>query len=79
MLIYRIAKLLHSTVLLLIKISIKGFLKKLIPIYVDNNRAIALALNPKFYTITKYITIRFYRLYKEVATRLVYFIKILIA
>jgi hypothetical protein len=36
-----------------------------IPIYADNNRAIALALNPEFHVVIKHITIRFHRLREE--------------
>ena len=49
---------------------------KLIPIYADNNGAIALTLNPKFHMNIKYIAIWFYRLREEVANGLVKFIKI---
>jgi hypothetical protein len=41
---------------------VKDLFLKPIPIYADNNGAIALASNPKFYAATKHIAIRFYKL-----------------
>ncbi|KAJ5462265.1 hypothetical protein N7530_010470 [Penicillium desertorum] len=61
---------------LLVEIGIPGFIKKPIPIYADNNGAIALASNPEFHAVTKHIAIRFHRLREEVANRSVCFIKI---
>lgn len=61
---------------LLVEIGIEGFLKKPIPIYVDNNGAITLASNPEFHAATKHIAIRFHRLREEVAVGSVCFIKI---
>ncbi|KAJ5124616.1 Reverse transcriptase RNA-dependent DNA polymerase [Penicillium bovifimosum] len=61
---------------LLLEIGIEGFLKKPIPIYADNNGAIALASNPEFHAATKHIAIRFHRLRDEVAAGSVRFVKI---
>ncbi|KAG0156784.1 hypothetical protein PDIDSM_3965 [Penicillium digitatum] len=49
---------------------------KPIPIFANNNGAIALALNPEFHAATKHIAIRYHRLREEVAAGNVEFIKI---
>ncbi|KAG0155364.1 hypothetical protein PDIDSM_939 [Penicillium digitatum] len=61
---------------LLTELGIEGFLRKPIPIYADNNGAIALASNPEFHAATKHIAIRFHRLREEVAAGNVKFVKI---
>ncbi|KGO62116.1 hypothetical protein PEX2_013290 [Penicillium expansum] len=61
---------------LLTELGIEGFLSKPIPIYADNNGAIALASNPEFHAATKHIAIRFHRLREEVAAGNVKFVKI---
>ncbi|KAG0156254.1 hypothetical protein PDIDSM_3431 [Penicillium digitatum] len=58
------------------KLGIEGFLRKPIPIFADNNGAIALASNPEFHAATKHIAIRYHRLREEVAAGNVEFIKI---
>lgn len=47
---------------LLVRLGINCLLEKPVPIYADNNDAIALAANPKFHATTKHITIRFHHL-----------------
>ncbi|EKV04384.1 hypothetical protein PDIP_87550 [Penicillium digitatum Pd1] len=61
---------------LLTELGIEGFLRKPIPIYADNNGAIALASNPEFHSAMKLIAIRFHRLREEVAAGNVKFVKI---
>jgi hypothetical protein len=64
---------------LLTELGIEGFLRKPIPIFADNNGAIALASNPEFHAATNHIAIRYHRLREEVAAGNVEFIKIPIA
>jgi hypothetical protein len=61
---------------LLTEIAIDDLFLKPIPIYADNNRAIALASNPEFHTATKHIAVRFHKLREVVQDGLVCFIKI---
>ncbi|KAJ5510653.1 hypothetical protein N7453_002756 [Penicillium expansum] len=61
---------------LLTELGIKGFPKKPIPIFADNNGAIALASIPELHAATKHIAIRFHRLREEAAASNVEFIKV---
>jgi hypothetical protein len=61
---------------LLTEIAIDDSFLKPIPIYADNNGAIALASNPEFHAATKHIAVRFHKLREVVQDGLVCFIKI---